>query len=148
MTAIVHVDANVLVYSHDVSKAKKQAIALEWLDGLWKERTGRISVQVLAEFFNVSTQHLEPGLPHERAMREVASFQEWLPLPTSVDLLTKGAKIQQRYKFSLWDSIIVASAIEQGCTHLLTEDLQHNQKIGSLTVISPFHIAPQALLSQ
>ncbi|NJM29276.1 MAG: PIN domain-containing protein [Rhizobiales bacterium] len=120
---------------------------MEWLDGLWKERAGRISAQVLAEFFNVSTQYLKPGLPPERALLEVAAYQGWQPLPTSVELLLKAAGFFQRFKLSWWDSIIVASAVEQGCTHLLTEDMQHGQSIGSLTIINPFHIAPQALLS-
>ena len=48
-------------------------------------------------------------------------------------------ELQQKYHFSYWDSLIVASALNAGCKTLFTEDLQHNQLIEKqLRVLNPF----------
>ena len=44
----------------------------------------------------------------------------------------------QRYAFSFYDSLTVAAALEGGCKRLLTEDLQHGQRIGALRIENPF----------
>ncbi|MCW5569979.1 MAG: hypothetical protein KIT78_02690, partial [Steroidobacteraceae bacterium] len=58
MTGLCFVDANVLVYSRDPANAAKQSRAQDWLDRLWNEGVGRISTQVLSEFYNVTTRKL------------------------------------------------------------------------------------------
>jgi predicted nucleic acid-binding protein len=46
---------------------------------------------------------------------------------------------RESYSFSYWDSLIIAAAIDSGCTKLFSEDMQHGQQIGSkLTIINPF----------
>jgi predicted nucleic acid-binding protein len=50
----------------------------------------------------------------------------------------RGIMVQARYGFHFYDSLIVAAALEAGCTRLLSEDLQHGQRIDSLTVENPF----------
>lgn len=44
-------------------------------------------------------------------------------------LYHRALDVQERYGFSFYDSLIIASALEAGCTHLLTEDMQHGQRI-------------------
>ena len=56
MTGTVFVDTNVLVYSRDVSEAQKQKQAMAWMTHLWAERCGRLSYQVLNEFYVTVTQ--------------------------------------------------------------------------------------------
>jgi len=57
----------------------------------------------------------------------------------SVDTIRKSWKIKLRHLFSIYDSLIVASALEAGCTTLYTEDLQHDQLIeGKLRIVNPF----------
>jgi predicted nucleic acid-binding protein len=53
--------------------------------------------------------------------------------------------IQDRFGLSWWDALIVFSAQVMGCSYLLTEDLQENQKLGDLLVINPFHTSPESL---
>jgi len=56
-----------------------------------------------------------------------------------IGTLKKGWSIKNSYQFSLWDSLIVASALENKCTILYTEDMQHQQIIeNTLTIINPF----------
>jgi len=46
--------------------------------------------------------------------------------------------MQDKYKFSFWDSLISASALENNCKILYSEDMQDGQKIKShLTIKNP-----------
>ncbi len=56
--------------------------------------------------------------------------------------LLKAFEISVKYKLSHWDSLVIASGLEAGCTILYSEDMQHNQLIdGKLKIINPFLIA-------
>ena len=61
----------------------------------------------------------------------------WEIYPTR-DLYLKAIEIQERYQYSFYDSMIIAAALEGNCKTLYSEDLQHDQKIESLTIIDPF----------
>ncbi|MEE9232042.1 MAG: hypothetical protein V3U07_01165, partial [Nitrospirales bacterium] len=61
MTAAVFVDTNILVYSRDTSKPRKQEQAMAWMSHLWTTKTGRLIFQVLQEFYVTVTVMLEPG---------------------------------------------------------------------------------------
>jgi predicted nucleic acid-binding protein len=59
----------------------------------------------------------------------------------TMNTIRKSWKIKLRYHFSIYDSLIVASALEAGCTILYSEDLQHNQFIeNKVRVVNPFAI--------
>jgi predicted nucleic acid-binding protein len=66
---------------------------------------------------------------------------------------TYGARLLHlRYGYSWWDCLLLASAIELGCTHFLSEDLQDSQRIEdgggrSLTILSPFAHSPEQFFS-
>jgi predicted nucleic acid-binding protein len=60
MSAKVFVDTNVLVYCRDASEPKKQAQNSAWMAALWKQRTGRLSFQVLQEYYVTVTSKLSP----------------------------------------------------------------------------------------
>jgi predicted nucleic acid-binding protein len=53
-------------------------------------------------------------------------------------LYEQALDIQSRYQYSFYDSLIIAAALDGGCTRLLSEDLQHGQRIESLTIENPF----------
>jgi predicted nucleic acid-binding protein len=58
-------------------------------------------------------------------------------MPTQ-GLYERALDIQTRYQFSFFDALIVAAALVGGCTRLLSEDLQHAQRIEGLTIVNPF----------
>jgi len=132
------VDSNVLVYSRDASEAAKMGRAREWLERLWEDRTGRISVQVLSEYFVTVTSKLSPGLNEGEAWSDVEALMAWRPVAIDPLLLRSTKYLEKRFGFSWWDSMIVAAAKAAGCTHLLTEDLQDGQLLQGLTVVNPF----------
>ncbi len=53
-------------------------------------------------------------------------------------LYRSALQLQLRWRFSFYDSLIVAAALEAGCKRLLSEDLQHGQRIETLTIENPF----------
>src|SRR5437870_1948050 len=104
MSALVFVDTNVFLYARDAGERLKQPRAAEWLEHLWREHSGRTSVQVLSEYYVNVTRKLDPGLPPEEAWDDVAALFAWRPLAIDEALLRRGREIEQRYGLSWWDS--------------------------------------------
>lgn len=136
------VDTNVLVYSRDPTDTVKHSLAFDWLAFLWKTLAGRISFQVLQEFYVTAAQKLKPGLPREVARDDVRILMVWEPLSPDEKFFENAWRVQDRYGFSWWDSLIVSAALASECHFLLTEDLQTGQKIETLTVVNPFESSP------
>jgi len=145
MSGNVFVDTNILVYSRDMSEPEKQQRAMVWLSRLWQNRSGRLSYQVLQEYYVTVTQKLKPGLPIEKARTDVRSLLAWNPLSIDAPMLEGAWVIQDRYSISWWDALIVSAAQTADSEYLLTEDLQPEQTIGGVTVINPFTTEPAAL---
>ena len=59
-------------------------------------------------------------------------------LPIRQETNRSARALAERYGFAVYDAVIVASALEGGCTRLMTEDMHHGQKIGDLTITNPF----------
>ena len=140
MSGVDFFDSNVFVYVLDNSSPAKQAIARRLLAQAHEQRSGVISFQVVQETLHVLTQKFRV------VAREVDrhSFLNnvlvplWQVMP-SADLYTCTLNVQQTYGFAFYDSLIVAAALEAGCTRLLTEDMQHGQRIEKkLTITNPF----------
>jgi len=145
MTAPVFVDTNVLVYSRDSRVGAKQEKAAEWLDFLWRTRRGRLSRQVLQEYYTTVTRKLKPGLTAEEARADVRSLFHWLAPVDPVALMESAWDLQDRFSLSFWDALIVGAAENLGCGVVLTEDLPTGQDLGAIEVVSPFATAPSEL---
>ena len=143
--SIVFVDTNVLLYAEDGANADKQAVAFAWLKALWQRRAGRMSVQVLNEFYFNATRKLKPAMAPGDARAEVRRYQRWHPWPNDQTTVEAAWSVESRFRLSYWDALIVAAAQQQGCTLLLTEDLQHDQRIDGLRIINPFLVGPELL---
>jgi predicted nucleic acid-binding protein len=141
----VFVDTNVLVYSRDTSEPQKQAQAMAWMTHLWKTQSGRLSYQVLQEFYVTVTEKLRPGLNPEEARRDVRSLLAWQPVALNARVLEGAWLIQDQHKFSWWDALILSAAQVGECRYLLSEDLQENQELGNLRVVNPFRTTPASL---
>jgi predicted nucleic acid-binding protein len=143
VTARYFVDSNILVYARDVTDQAKQERADLWIDWLWQTGTGRLSYQVLLECYSALTRKRRMANDHARTY--VETFLFWDPLPIDSNLLELGWEVQSRFGFSWWDSLIIAAAHLSQCDYLLSEDLQPDQDIKGLKVISPFESDPGAL---
>jgi predicted nucleic acid-binding protein len=140
MTANVFVDTNVLIYAVDTGDPFKQRIAQRWRSELWKRRAGRISYQVLQEYY-VSVTRKWAGA-RLQVRDDVLDLLSWQPVTIDFVLLDVAWKVQDRHKLSFWDALIVAAATAASCKYLLTEDLQNGQRIEGVTVVNPFSLDP------
>jgi predicted nucleic acid-binding protein len=138
----VFVDTNVLVYNRDATEPEKQEKAAAWLNELWRSGTGRISIQVLEEFYITVTTKLKNRLPFEEARGEVEDLFAWVPLPIDEETIKEAWRVQDRFHLSWWDSLIVAAARLLDCRYLLSEDLQHGQDFQGVRVVNPFLQSP------
>jgi predicted nucleic acid-binding protein len=142
MNGSIFVDTNVLVYARDASQADRQMRAAEWISHLWKTGNGRLSVQVLAEFYAVVTGKLKPGMEVANARKDVEDLLAWQPLPISPDLIAEAWLVQGLFHLSWWDSLIVSAARTLQCAYLLSEDFRHSQDFQGIRVIDPFRMRP------
>jgi predicted nucleic acid-binding protein len=144
MTAPVFVDSNIFLYSVDDADPRKQRVARDWRAELWKSRLGRVSFQVLNEFY-VNAVRLKPAARDE-ARAEVRDLLAWNPVVVDAALIERSWKLQDSYRLSFWDSLIVAAAKAASCGFLLTEDLQDGQKLDGVEVVNPFLREPGSVL--
>ena len=145
MNAKIFVDTNVLVYNRDASEPEKQQQAMVWMTHLWASHTGLLSFQVLQEFYSTVTTKLQPGMDPQRARDDVQALFAWYPIPVNEDIIKGAWFIQDQFRISWWDSLIVSSAQILDCSYLLTEDFQENQIFDNVKVINPFLHSPESL---
>src|SRR5271167_3694682 len=144
MTANVFVDANVLIYAVDTGDPFKQRIAQRWRSELWRRRAGRVSYQVLQEYYASVTRKWARA--QQQARDEVLDLLSWQPVTIDFVLLDIAWKVQDRHHLSFRDALIVAAANAASCKYLLTEDLQNGQRIEGVTVVNPFSLDPTEIL--
>ena len=125
-------DTSVLLYllSGDTAKADR-------IEALLSTR-GVVSVQVLNEFAVVALRKLKMSLNEVReilhTIRAVCAVE-----PVTVETHDRGLAVIERYKFSLYDSMLVAAALIAGAKIIYSEDLQHGQLIDNqLRIANPF----------
>ena len=138
----VFVDTNVLIYSVDTA-TEKYSTAREWMTVLWSSGRGRLSWQVLNEFYYNAVRKVQ--MPSEEARQVVLALAFWRPVDMSTSLLERAWHWADQANLSHWDALIVAAAEVSGCRWLLTEDLQDGRIFGSIQVVDPFRIAPEEL---
>jgi len=143
MTAPVFVDTNIFIYYLDEANPNKFRASRTWLAELWKSRQGRVSFQVLQEFYSTATRKW-PSLRTE-VRAEIHDLLDWHPVTIDAEILESGWKIQDRFQLSFWDSLIVAAAKAASCRYLLTEDLQADQDLDGVIVVDPFRSAPEEI---
>jgi predicted nucleic acid-binding protein len=136
----VFVDTNVLIYALDPRDAAKQSAAQAWLTRCWQERSGRVSVQVLNEFY-VNLVRMRGDEFKTRARTEIRHLMAWHPCAIDATMLETAWGIAEDAQLSHWDALILAAAIHQECDTLLSEDLQHGQMIEGVRIVNPFREA-------
>ena len=138
MSAKVFVDTNILVYARDASEPDKQPRAEACLVALWESGRGCLSTQVLSEYHVTVTSRLKPGMSRESAWEDVEALFAWDPISVDAALQRQARQIENLYRFSWWDCMIVSAALTARARYLLTEDLQDGQRIEDLQIVNPF----------
>lgn len=131
------IDSNLLVYAFDQNDDIKRKIVCDFLEQLKKNDIPIISTQSLGEFFNVTTKKFK--LPKQTAMNICEQFSNMFPVyEISKENVLHAMSISKKTQFSYWDSLVLAVAIDAGCSTVYSEDLSNGQIIEGLTVVNPF----------
>jgi predicted nucleic acid-binding protein len=136
-------DTNVFVYLFDETDPVKRDVADRLIHRSLANGSGCISYQVIQETMNVVIGKLGATPEQMRRLMEDILFPLWRVKPTRT-LYRRGLEMRTRYGFAVYDSLIVAAALEAGCGTLYSEDLQHGQRIEGLTIIDPFRAPANA----
>ena len=137
MSVEYFLDTNVFVYLFDETDDFKRQKAERVVQQAVEKETGCVSFQVVQETINVITRKLDATPEKARQLLDHILLPLWRVNPTRA-LYRHGLDLQIRYRFSFYDSLIVAAALEAGCKTLYSEDLQHAQVIEGLTIANPF----------
>lgn len=132
-------DTNISVYCFDKTDKRKFKIANNLLEKRFTKGKAVISYQVVQEFINVSLTKFEHPLNKKDQNDFLNNILEplWRVYPDS-ELFTSSINICSRWKYSFYDSLIIASALSANCNILYSEDLQHGQTIKKLKIVNPF----------
>jgi len=124
-------DTNVLVYT--VSTDRRKATARLLLGG-----GGLISVQVVNEFIYVARKKLRHSWP--AIVIALAEFRAVFNaiLPLTIDTHAQAVTLARDHGVSIYDALIVAAALEAGCSILYSEDMQDGRTFEGLTIRNPF----------
>lgn len=136
------IDSNIWVYAllEARNDAGKQQTALELLRNLPTSVSILVSVQVINEFHWTLTRkyRLADDVVLDKATNGIVALTSAV-LPLELDTYLEASTIREQYNLSFWDSLIVASALQAGCTTLYTEDLNHGMIVGKkLHIVNPF----------
>ena len=138
------VDSNLLLYYIDPVEPAKRTRAAAWLEALWLEGAGRLSWQVLHEFYwnAVKKMRLAPAAAREI----VADLSQWRPVDTSLGLVRQAWEWTDEAQLSYWDALILAAAQRSGARYLLSEDFQQGRDYADVKVLNPFDHSPEEFI--
>ncbi len=132
-------DTNIFVYSFDPESPYKQKIADSLIQDAIVSSRGCISFQVIQEFLNVATGKFSVPLKSNECMSLLIKvFEPLCEVYPSVDLYSEAIEISYGWRYSFYDSLIIAAALKANCGVLYSEDMQHGQKIRSIRIENPF----------
>lgn len=132
----VFVDTSVLVSAEDLSDPA-QAAVLAWLDKLWRERLGRVSSLVLAEFYEIVTVQRQRPMPQGDARAAMRRYQTWTPWQIDAATFETAWAVEARHQLAWGDCLALAAAQHSGCETLLSLQLPHGAQYGGVLIIHP-----------
>ncbi|MEO7854130.1 MAG: PIN domain-containing protein [Rubrivivax sp.] len=139
MSAEFFIDTNVFIYHLDSTDRRKHDAAEKIVREALTTGNACISSQVVQECLNVALRKAEVALSADAARRYLdAVLAPLMQVTASEALFHRALDVQARWRFSFHDSLIVAGAMAAGCRTLLSEDLQHGQRLDNLTIVDPF----------
>ena len=137
----IGLDTNILAYLAGVDRGKSDGDKINAVRALLRRLVGRadfvVSTQAYGEVFVVLTRS---GASRDEAREIIQDFQqEFAFVGVTPDNFATALNLAADHQLQMWDSIIIATTAAAGCTILLSEDMQHGFRTGSLFIINPFN---------
>ncbi len=136
----IFLDTNILIYAFDKSEARKQVISKSLFRNLSTNSEICINAQVINEFIVIVTKKIQNTISFDKVKNYIEFFSRTMSVfKLEIATSLKAIELKSKYHFSYWDSLIIASALENDCKTLYSEDMQHSQLIENpLQIINPF----------
>ncbi len=139
MSAECFIDTNLFIYQMEALDERKATIADNIIRKGIETRNASISFQVVQECLNTVLRKAEIPLTTDETKHYLENVLAPLfRVSASLSLYHRALDVQARYRYGFYDSLIVAAALDAGCTRLYSEDFQDGQRIESLTIENPF----------
>ena len=137
----VFVDTSVLVYADDAADPRRREQARTWLAHLWAARTGRVSTQVLNEYYVCVTRQIASGLSVGDARAKLRRYQQWQPWVIDHQTVETAWGLEARLQVDYWQALVLACAMHSRCDAVLSDTLPLT-RYDQLDVINPFETPP------
>jgi len=136
----VFLDTNIFVYAFLASEPRKRAKAIDLIEACLGSGRGSVSYQVVQEFVNVARKKFATALNASDCKAFIdAAMQPLNRVASSTSLIHTALDLQDELRYSFYDCLMVAAALQSGADILYTEDLQHWQLVrGTLRIVNPF----------
>lgn len=139
MSAKYFIDTNVFVYSFDDRQPAKKESSMALIQEGLKTGMGIISTQVIQEFLNVATlKFVVPIKPEDSKAYLRLVLNPLCQVYPNLSLYETCLDLQTETRYSFYDSLIIAAAIQGGCDLLYSEDLQDGQEIHGTMIVNPY----------
>jgi len=131
------VDTNILMYAHDASAGTKHDRAKAVIEELWRARSGVVSTQILQELC-VSLRHQAARPVDLKTAREIVTdYLSWEVHVNTGESILEALELEERYRISFWDALVIQAAEASGAAVLYSEDLSDGQMYGTVRVVNP-----------
>lgn len=132
------VDTNILVYAHDRSAGTKHRRAQALIEQLWNSGRGVLSTQVLQELCVNLRRKVRHPMPVAELRQLLRDYSTWEVIANGPASVVEALEIEERYKISFWDALILHAADFAGASLLYSEDLNVGQVYRGIRVVNPF----------
>ena len=131
------IDTNIFLYAHLDNEFEKHNKAKFLFENTLIGQKVIISVQIVNEFYSAMSKY---KYSHDEIVKFVSEISAKTNIQNiSFDTSNKAFYIKDKYQYSWWDSLVLASALESGCEIIYSEDMQHGQIIeNTLKIANPF----------
>lgn len=136
MKGKVLLDTNIWVYLYAQNLPDKSTKVRDLVESNFASII--VSTQVLGEFYNVLTK--KKLKPKDEAKQIILEMMTSFTI-VEIDVLKviTALEINSTYGYTYWDSLILATALQENCDILYSEDMQPNQLIEKKTkIVNPF----------
>jgi predicted nucleic acid-binding protein len=134
MSGKIFIDTNIFVYTQSSVEMKKRNISTEIIEN----NNCHTSTQVLSEVSNVLTKKLNMPIREVKQIISAVNANCTINI-VDYDTVQNALDLKERYAYSYYDSLILAAAIESGCSKIFSEDMSNRQIIeNTLEILNPF----------
>ncbi|MDR3336706.1 MAG: PIN domain-containing protein [Treponema sp.] len=136
----VFIDTNIWVYAHIDDGKEKYTQARIFLGESLREKHIIVSTQILSEFYSAMTKN---RVVHSEISKNIIEIMQTVYVaPIGLADIERALTLKEKYGYSWWDSLLLASSLEAECEILYSEDMQDGQVIEeTLAIRNPFALA-------